>query len=141
MAHKQPRLALVAGDFHGELAEEMITAATTTAQEHGGRITDVIRVAGSYEVPLIVDRLLALRRVDAVVALGFIERGETMHGEVMGHVVHRSLIELQLKHGKPVGIGIIGPGATNTQAQVRKIGAAQGAVIAVLRSLEILHEL
>ena len=57
---------------------------------------------------------------DAVVVLGHIERGETLHGEVMGHVVQHALVQLQFKYRKPVGVGIIGPGATAEQADVRK---------------------
>ena len=56
---------------------------------------------------------------DGLVVLGYIERGETLHGEVMGHVVHTALVQLQLKYRKPVGIGIIGPGATAEQAQAQ----------------------
>ena len=70
---------------------------------------------GSYEMPLIADVLLGREDVDALVVLGYIERGETLHGEVMGNVVHAALVQLQLKHRKPMGLGVIGPGATPEQ--------------------------
>jgi 6,7-dimethyl-8-ribityllumazine synthase len=74
------------------------------------------------------------------VVLGFIERGQTQHGEVMGHVVHRALVDLELKHRKPVGIGIIGPGATSEQAEKRKVDYARAAVRAALRSWNVLRD-
>lgn len=135
------RISIVIGDFHKDLAEEMIEFAKDEMKNVGIEPASIVRVAGSYEVPLVVDTLLAQPKMEAVIVLGYIEKGETMHGEVMGQVVHTALVKLQLKYNKPVGMGIIGPGATPTQAQVRKEGAARGAVKAVLRSLATLEEL
>jgi 6,7-dimethyl-8-ribityllumazine synthase len=98
----------------------------------------VVPVPGSYEVPLVADALLSRESIDALVVLGYIERGETLHGEVMGHTVHQALVQLQLQHKKPIGIGIIGPGATAEQAQVRKESYAAAALRAAVRSLEAL---
>lgn len=130
-----PRLAIVAADFHEALTLDMLASANAEAREFGARITETLRVSGCYEAPLMVERLLAQRRVDAVVVLGCIERGETLHGEVMGHVVHRALVDASLRHDKPVGLGIIGPGATPEQADARKNSSARAAVRAVMRSL------
>ncbi|RYE92208.1 MAG: 6,7-dimethyl-8-ribityllumazine synthase [Myxococcales bacterium] len=136
-----PKIALVTGDFHRELAEAMIASATAEATRLGARIATVVRVPGSYEIPLVADSLLARDSIDALVALGCIERGETLHGEVMGHVVHQALVQLQLQHKKPIGIGIIGPGATPEQAAVRQDAYAAAAVAAALRSLQALGRL
>ncbi|MBI3256008.1 MAG: 6,7-dimethyl-8-ribityllumazine synthase [Candidatus Andersenbacteria bacterium] len=132
------QIAIITGDFHKELAQEMVSWATDEITAGGAAVSHDIRVAGSYEVPLMLDKVLGKKKVDAAVVLGYIEKGETMHGEVMGRVAHAAIVELQLKHGKPVGVGIIGPGATKEQAQVRKEGAARGSVKAVLRSLAAL---
>ena len=130
-----PRLAIVAADFHEALTLDMLASANAEASSFGARVTETVRVSGCYEAPLMADRLLAHRRIDAVIVLGCIERGETLHGEVMGHVVHRALVEASLRHDKPVGLGIIGPGATPEQAEARKNSSARAAVRAVMRSL------
>ncbi|MBY0231090.1 MAG: 6,7-dimethyl-8-ribityllumazine synthase [Gemmataceae bacterium] len=132
------RLAIVAADFNKAIVEPMIETATAEIAAAGAALARLVRVAGAYELPLVVDALLARADIDAVVALGHIERGQTLHGEVMGHVVHAALVDLQLHHQKPAGLGIIGPGATEEQAEARKIGSARAAVAAVLRSLEAL---
>ncbi|MEX0649656.1 MAG: 6,7-dimethyl-8-ribityllumazine synthase [Candidatus Andersenbacteria bacterium] len=131
-------ISLVVATFHRKLADDMIQAAKTKATELGWTIQDIIEVPGTYEIPLAAAVLLETKEPDALAVLGCIERGETLHGEVMGHVVHRALIDLQLKHRTPIGIGIIGPGATEEQAQVRKNGAAQGAVEAATALYDIL---
>src|SRR5688500_16252527 len=98
----------------------MVAAAREEAGTLGVEITREVRVPGCYEMPVIVASLLPRKKIDAVVVLGYIERGETLHGEVMGHVVHKALIDLEIEHAKPIGLGIIGPGATPQQADVRK---------------------
>lgn len=135
---KRPaRLAVVAAEFNRPLVEVMIASALDEAKKQGARVAlEPIRVPGCYETPLVVSRVIARKDVDAVVVLGYIERGETQHGEVMGHVVHAALVKLAIRHGKPVGIGIIGPGATREQAEERKESYARAAVRAALRARE-----
>lgn len=130
------RLAVIAADFHEKLTDVMLAAAADEASQGGASIVSTQRVAGCYETPLAAERTLRRRKVDALIVLGCIEKGETLHGEVMGHVVHCALVEASLRHDKPVGIGIIGPGATPKQAEARKDSTPRAAVRAVLRALE-----
>ena len=135
---KQPRVAFVVAEFHRSIADDMLFVAANEAKELGARVVRTVRVPGAYEIPLVARKLLARRDVDAVIVLGFIERGETLHGEVMGHVVHRVLVDTSLELGKPVGLGLIGPGATKKQAETRKKGSARAAIRAAIRSLDAL---
>jgi len=128
----QPRLILVVGEFHRDLMEIMVEAARARAEDRGAAVMDVVWVPGSFEVPLALHRVLGLEFVDAAVALGYIERGETRHGDVMGNAVSRAVVDLELRHDKPVGLGIIGPGATLEQARARAEGYARRAVDAAL---------
>ena len=134
------RIVIVAADFNKELVDAMVETAQDELRGAGAEVLRIVRVSGSYEVPLIADLYLAQDGVDALVVLGYIERGETLHGEVMGQVVHGALVQLQLKHHKPVGMGIIGPGATAEQAQQRKTTSARAAARAALRSCELVAE-
>jgi 6,7-dimethyl-8-ribityllumazine synthase len=135
------RVVIVAAQFNEVLVEAMIEAARDELTAAGAVVVRVVRVPGSYEVPLVADLQMAQDGVDALVVLGYIERGETLHGEVMGHVVHAALVQLQLKYRKPVGVGIIGPGATAEQAELRKAGYARAAARAALRLGQLLDEI
>lgn len=135
----KPKCAILAAEFARSIVDVMIDEATKAAAGHADMVK-VVRVPGAYETPLLADALLADPGIDLLVVLGFIERGETLHGEVMGHVVHATLIDLQLKHKKPVGIGIIGPGATAEQAEKRKVDYARAAVRAALHNWNALRE-
>jgi 6,7-dimethyl-8-ribityllumazine synthase len=140
MAATQTRVALLVAQFNKPITDAMAEVATAELQERGVVVSPVIRVPGCYEIPLVADLLMQEPGVDAIVALGYIEKGETLHGEVMGHVVHDSLVRSQILHRKPAGLGIIGPGATPEQAEVRKVACAQAAARAALRNLEILRQ-
>ena len=133
--------AIVVAEFSKQITEAMVTAASDEAKTLGVTISSVLRVPGSYEVPLIANELLALTYISGVVVLGYIERGETLHGEVMGHTVHAALVKASLEHQKPVGLGIIGPGAILQQAEKRKEAYARAAVRAAVASAEVLRKI
>ena len=134
------RIGIVAAKWHTEIIDTMIEVATAEAAAAGAEIAECVRVPGSYEMPLAADVLLEKNGIDAVVVLSCIFRGETQHGEVMGHVVHHALANLQLVHRKPIGMGIIGPGASKEQMLARKDEYARDAVKVVLDMHAVLTE-
>jgi 6,7-dimethyl-8-ribityllumazine synthase len=132
MKKKNFHIVFVVAQFHKDIADVMVSAAQQEVKAHGAVLKEIVRVPGCFEIPLAAKRLLMKKIIDAVVVLGYIEKGETLHGEVMGHVVHHALMGLQLDAMKPIGFGIIGPGATEKQARARMKGTAQAAVRAAL---------
>ena len=127
------KIAAVCGSFHKEEIQRMLEYAKNEANINGAEISKIIWVPGSMEVPLALNRLLEDSEVDAAIALGIIERGETQHGLVMGQAVTRSIIELQIKFDKSIGLGIIGPGAKKHHIEPRLEPHARSAVDAVIK--------
>ncbi|MCH2441960.1 MAG: 6,7-dimethyl-8-ribityllumazine synthase [Candidatus Thalassarchaeum sp.] len=128
------RIVAVCGSFHKEEVEKMLDFARDEASVMNAELTDVVWVPGSMEAPLALERLLVSEDVDGAIALGIIERGQTQHGLVMGQSVTRAIINLQIKHNKPIGLGIIGPGAEPEHIKPRlepHARAAVGAVVAM----------
>jgi 6,7-dimethyl-8-ribityllumazine synthase len=132
-----PRLAVLVAEFNRPLTDAMLRSALDEAKKLGAQVTLTVRVPGSYETPLAAELVLRRSGVDALVVLGYIERGETQHGEVMGSVVHRALVEASLRHEKPIGLGFIGPGATLRHAKARKDEYARAAVRAAVRMVDV----
>lgn len=126
-----PNIALVCGSFHRDLIEQMLDYARQESVQHELEVVDVVWVPGAMEVPLAVDRLLEDDEIDGVACLGIIEKGQTQHGLAMGQAVIKSIIELQLVHEKPVGLGIIGPGAEPEHIEPRLEPHARAAVAAI----------
>lgn len=124
-------LGIVCGSFHREQVERMLKFAIDEASSKNWEVSEVVWVPGSMEAPLAIDRMLQSNEVQGAVVLGIIERGETDHGLVMGQSVTKSVIELQIKHNKPIGLGIIGPGAEPEHIEPRLEPHARSAVGAV----------
>ena len=125
------RIAIVCGSFHKDEIERMLEYAKDQASKDSLTITDVVWVPGAMEVPLAIDRLLANDEINGVACLGIIEKGKTQHGLAMGQAVIKTIIELQLVHEKPVGLGIIGPGAEPEHIEPRLEPHARSAVSAI----------
>lgn len=124
-------IAIVCGSFHKGEIERMLEYAKDQASKESLTITEVVWVPGAMEVPLAIDRLLADEEIHGVACLGIIEKGQTQHGLAMGQAVIKSIIELQLVHEKPVGLGIIGPGAEPEHIEPRLEPHARAAVSAI----------
>ena len=125
------RLGVVCGSFHREEVQKMLDFARDEASNKKCEVTEVSWVPGSMEAPLALDRMLKRGDIDGAVVLGIIERGETEHGLVMGQSVTKAVIELQISHNKPIGLGIIGPGAEPEHIGPRLEPHARAAVGAV----------
>ena len=125
------RLGIVCGSFHRDEVERMLEYARDEAASKNWEVADVAWVPGSMEAPLALDRMLHREEIDGAVVLGIIERGETDHDLVMGQSVTKAVIELQITHNKPIGLGIIGPGAEPEHIEPRLEPHARAAVGAV----------
>ena len=130
------KIAAVCGSFHKEEIQKMLEYATEEANSKNSEIFEIVWVPGSMEVPLALERLLERNDIDAAITLGIIERGETKHGLVMGQAVISAIIELQIKHNKPIGLGIIGPGAEAHHIEPRLEPHSRAAVAAVITMFE-----
>jgi len=132
----QSNISLIAAEFHKKRIETMCNCAQEKAKELGLKIADEIWVPGCFEIPIAAARILREERIAGAVVLGIIEKGETKHGLVMAEAVFAKVLSLQLQFDKPVGLGIIGPEATNQQIDARLEKHARAAVVAVSKILQ-----
>ena len=128
-------VAIVAGSYHKDKVEKMIEIVKSLSSENNLLIEEIAWVPGAMEIPLQAKRLLLRGAIEAVIVLGIIEKGKTDHGLVMGQAVTKSILDLQLVSMKPIGFGIIGPGAEEEQIAKRIEVHAKQAVLAVSEML------
>ncbi len=119
------RLAIVASRFNEEVVDPMVERALERARELKLKVVAVVRVPGAFEIPPAVQRLLQRDDVDGAVALGAVITGGTKHDEVIMNAAANALMDIGLRTGKPVGLGITGPGMTDRQAKARVVYAAR----------------
>jgi 6,7-dimethyl-8-ribityllumazine synthase len=97
-------VGIVAARWHEKITDQLVARAVQAVQDSGATAT-VIRVAGSLEVPVVVQALA--RRCDAVVALGVVIRGETAHFDYVCDSVTSGLTRISLDEEIPVGNGVL----------------------------------
>jgi 6,7-dimethyl-8-ribityllumazine synthase len=100
------RVAIVAASWHATVMDALVAGAKRAIDDANVRESQVIRVPGSFELPVVA--LAAARSgVDAVVALGVVIRGGTPHFEYVCRSVTDGLTRVALDTGVPIGFGIL----------------------------------
>ena len=99
------KVTVVAGMWHEEIAEALVAGATRVL-ERAGADTSIVRVPGSFELPVVAKAALD-GGAEAVVALGVIIRGGTPHFEYVSSAATTGLTDVALQTGKPVGFGVL----------------------------------
>ncbi len=131
------KLAIVRSEFNSAITAKMEKAALKNAKKNGFDETLVLRVPGAFDMPLAIKKAMETPTVDAIAVVGAIIKGDTKHDEVIAFVLAKTIHEMELKYGKPIGLGIIGPGVTWDQADERAEEYAQRAVEAAKQLLQM----
>lgn len=137
-------VGVAATQWHAEIVDTLLERAVDTAREAGVAEPTVVRVAGTLELPVVVQELA--RTHDAVVALGVVVRGGTPHFEYVCDSVTSGLTRVALDERIPVGNGVL---TTDTVAQAVDRSGVPGAAEdkgaeacrAALQSAVVLREL
>lgn len=100
------RVAVVAAQWHPKVTDALVAGAVRALDESGVTDYSIIRVPGSFELP--VTALHAAKSgYDAVVALGVVIRGDTPHFEYVCQAATNGLMEVGMSTGVPVGFGLL----------------------------------
>src|SRR6266566_1095214 len=98
------RFALVVSRFNSFITERLLSGALDALQAAGApeENIQVVRVPGSFEIPLAAKKLAESARADAVIAIGCVLRGETAHFDYVASEVARGVQLAQLDTGVPI---------------------------------------
>lgn len=132
------RLAILTTTINPETIAAMETAAQAEIAKQGAQLVVTSKTLGCLDMPVIAQQLLARADVDGLVVLGAVAKGETQHDELVVHTMTQAIVQLSLQYNKPVGFGVIGPGARPEQFKNRTGEYSRRAVQAVLQSLQLL---
>lgn len=135
-------VTVVAAQWHPEIMDGLVCGARRALDRAGARTT-LVRVPGSFELPVVAEAA-ARGGADAVVALGVVIRGETPHFDYVCQAATVGLTEVTVRTGVPVGFGVL---TTDDEAQARdraglpgsredKGAEAAQAALATVRTLE-----
>jgi 6,7-dimethyl-8-ribityllumazine synthase len=120
------KFAVVYARFNSFITDRLLAGALDALKRSGAADSDVeiVRVPGSWELPLAAKTLAGRKRHDAIIALGAVIRGETPHFDHVAGQAAAGLAAVQLETGVPVAFGVL---TTNTVEQaIDRAGGKSG---------------
>lgn len=118
------RVAIVVSRYNNEITDRLRDGAV---EELARRCADrgraeIVQAPGAFELPYLASVAARSGRFDAIVALGCIVKGETIHDRVLADAVTREMSRLAVDSGLPVGLGVLTVDTTE-QARARAGGS------------------
>ncbi len=141
--HPSWRVGIVHALYHEAFTKALAEGARQTLIEHGLHASNISLhpVLGSFEVPLIGAALAANKKVDALIGIGIIVKGETFHDEHLAREATRGCMDVQLQFHIPFAYEILHVRSLE-DVQKRTVGEGskgKEAALAVLHALAQLH--
>jgi 6,7-dimethyl-8-ribityllumazine synthase len=120
------RFAIVASRFNDFVTSRLLGGALDALERTGTAEADitVVRVPGSFEIPLAAKKLVQARKYDAVICLGTLIRGETPHFDYISNEVTKGIGSVSLESGIPVAFGVLT--ADSVEQAVDRAGMKSG---------------
>lgn len=117
------RIGIVKTRWNAEYVEAMHADVKAALLEKGVKESEIVlmEVPGAYELPMATRLMCAAQKVDAVVCIGVLIKGETDHYEYIANAVSTGLMDLQLTLSIPIVFGVL-TCRTEEQAKLRSLG-------------------
>jgi len=120
------RFGIVVSRFNDFIAGRLLDGALDALTRHDvdEDAVTVVRVPGSFEIPLVAERLARSGEYDAVLCLGVLIRGQTPHFDYIAAEASKGVAQASLTTGVPILFGIVT--AENLEQAIDRAGAKAG---------------
>jgi 6,7-dimethyl-8-ribityllumazine synthase len=119
------RFAIVVARFNGFIGERLLAGALDALNRSGAAADqiDIVKVPGSWEIPLVASELARQHRYDAIICLSAVIRGDTPHFDYVAAEAAKGVASAAAETGVPIAFGIL---TTNTLEQAIDRAGAKG---------------
>jgi len=120
------KIGIVTSEWNSEITFAMRKACIEELKKYGCEVDDlmIIDVPGAFELPSGAKLLLANHKLDAVICIGCVIKGETKHDEYISNAVASGIMTLSVVSGKPVIFGVLTP--NDMQQAIDRSGGKHG---------------
>lgn len=126
LSAKGLKVAIVVGRFNDFISERLLDGALDTLIRSGASDGDieVVKVPGSFEMPVVAKSLAKKGDYDAIICLGCIIRGSTPHFDYVAGEAAKGIAKVSLEFECPVSFGVIT--ADNLEQAIERAGTKSG---------------
>src|SRR5437016_5664932 len=109
LSSKGLRFAIILARFNSFITERLLAGALEALARTGCADSDIeiVKVPGSWEMPVVARELAGRKRHDALICLGAVIRGETTHAEYVAGGAAKGLAQVAAETGIPVAFGVL----------------------------------
>ena len=103
------RFAVIVSRFNDFITSKLLDGAVDALLRHGAKEEDidVVRVPGSFEIPLVAKKMASKGAYNGVICLGTVIRGATPHFDYVAAEVSKGIAQASLETGVPIAFGVI----------------------------------
>ncbi|MBI5598836.1 MAG: 6,7-dimethyl-8-ribityllumazine synthase [Deltaproteobacteria bacterium] len=120
------RVAVVVSRFNDFIGEKLLSGALDTLKRSGAdeKDIDVVKVPGSFEMPVVAKTLAEKKAYDAIICVGAVIRGGTPHFDYIAGEAARGIARVAAEYGLPVSFGVIT--ADTLEQAIERAGTKSG---------------
>ncbi len=119
------KFAIIVGRYNSLITDRLLAGALDALSRTGSdQPIEIVRVPGSWEMPVVARELANQKRHDAIVCVSAVIKGDTPHNEYIAAEVSKGLAQISLQTGVPISFGVL---TTDTLEQaIDRAGAKSG---------------
>lgn len=103
------RVAIIAARWNHIVVDRLVEGAKDSFIRHGGNEAnlDLFLAPGSFEIPIVLQKVLLTEKYDGICCLGAVIRGSTPHFDYISAETTKGIASMSLKYNKPVSFGVL----------------------------------
>ncbi|MDX1939545.1 MAG: 6,7-dimethyl-8-ribityllumazine synthase [Saprospiraceae bacterium] len=123
---EEMNFGIVVAEWNAKITHAMYEGCFETLTKHGAKEENIhtIQVPGSFELPTGARLIATKHKLDAVICLGCVIKGETKHDEYINNAVAMGLTNLSIASGQPFIFGVLTP--NNEEQALERAGGKHG---------------
>jgi 6,7-dimethyl-8-ribityllumazine synthase len=117
------RIGIAVSRFNEGFTKNLLDGASAALAKHGVAKKNIttVWVPGAFEIPFVLSRLARKKKHDALIALGVVIQGATVHADIINQTVAQACHRISLESGVPVIDGVVG--VRSVEQAVERAGA------------------
>lgn len=120
------KFAIITSRFNDFISNKLVEGAIDCILRHNGKENNItiVKVPGSFEIPLTAQKVASSKNYDAVICLGAVIRGATPHFDYVAAEVSKGIAQVSVKTGVPVIFGVLT--TDNIEQAIERAGTKSG---------------